>query len=73
MLTDRNDNRVAGVEAGENFGIAGTNRLNGFGNSGFFQKQRGGGSGGESSLVVDAGGFEEVQVFGGYSIEFIQA
>lgn len=36
MLTDRNGNRVTGVEAGENLGIAGTDGRNGFGNSGFF-------------------------------------
>lgn len=73
MLADSDADRVSRVETGDDFGVPGTDGLDGFGNSGFFQKHGLGAAEITCSLVVDAGGFEMDQVAGGDSVELIQA
>lgn len=73
MLADSDLNRVSRMEAGDDFGVPGTDGLDSFGDTRFFQKHSLGAAEITCSLVVDAGGLEMDQVTGSDSVELVQA
>lgn len=73
MLADSDLDRVSWMKAGDDFGVSGTDGLDGFGNPGFLEEHGLGMAEIANCLVVYTGSFEMGQVAGSNSVEFIQA